>query len=63
MPNLTIDQAKQMHKKAYLKGALTQLSLAGNSKEAVRPKLTKLANIYDSAVAKREAFRTAVIGK
>jgi len=63
MPELTVEQAKQMHKKAYLKGALTQLSLAGNQKEALKPKLEKLAKIYDSAVTKREAFRAAIVGK
>lgn len=63
MTDLSKDDVKKMQKKAYLKGALTQLSLSGKNKEEAKPLLQKLASIFDSAVARREEMFKTVTSK
>jgi hypothetical protein len=63
MPELTKEAATKMQKKAYLKGALTQFSLSGKTKEEVKPLLQKLASIFDSAVKRREDLRATIVAK
>jgi hypothetical protein len=59
LTSLTPEQC-QMHKRAYLKGALTQMRIMGKTQDAIKPVLEKLAKVHDSAVTKQKAVRAAL---
>lgn len=52
--------SKEIEKKAYLKGAAVQLSLAGRNEEESKPVIEKLARVFDKRASKVEGMRKLI---